>query len=222
MSTCFARSTTARPGSPGAFTLIELLVVIAVIAVLASLIFPAVRKALATSRSAACKSNLHQMGQIFGTYTSDHDGKLPPTGFYGVTPYYNRDMRHMINYLRNYCRLPESGTWSASDFSLMEYAPLFDCPCFKGSHGGKCYELRGDIVVSPGSTARPFGMVGSANGQISIKPLRDTDVREPAQEWALKDDISWTTTPAPSHDSYRNALFFDWHVGALDLNNARL
>ena len=60
-----------------AFTLIELLVVIAIIAVLASLLVPAVQRAMETGRSALCLSNVRQLGLGCGVYISDHEGYLP-------------------------------------------------------------------------------------------------------------------------------------------------
>ena len=56
-----------------AFTLVELLVVIAVIAILAALLLPTLARARASAKSAACKSNLRQLGLVLSMYVSDYD-----------------------------------------------------------------------------------------------------------------------------------------------------
>src|SRR5262245_44770184 len=62
-----------------AFTLIELMVVIGITGILAGLLFPALCKAKAQSRSAACKSNLRQIGFALTMYVSDFHKY--PTGY---------------------------------------------------------------------------------------------------------------------------------------------
>jgi prepilin-type N-terminal cleavage/methylation domain-containing protein/prepilin-type processing-associated H-X9-DG protein len=60
-----------------AFTLIELLVVIAVIGVLASLLLPVLGKVKEAGRSAACLSNLHQIGVALQLYVDANNNRLP-------------------------------------------------------------------------------------------------------------------------------------------------
>jgi prepilin-type N-terminal cleavage/methylation domain-containing protein/prepilin-type processing-associated H-X9-DG protein len=63
-----------------AFTLVELLVVISIIAILASLAVPAVNGALKRGQSAACLSNLRQIGLATIGYATDNDMVLPTAG----------------------------------------------------------------------------------------------------------------------------------------------
>jgi prepilin-type N-terminal cleavage/methylation domain-containing protein/prepilin-type processing-associated H-X9-DG protein len=60
-----------------AFTLIELLVVIAIIAILAALLLPALARSKAAANTAACKSNMKQLGLGFSLYTSDSRETFP-------------------------------------------------------------------------------------------------------------------------------------------------
>jgi prepilin-type N-terminal cleavage/methylation domain-containing protein len=60
-----------------AFTLIELLVVIAIIAILAGLLIPVFSRGKESARSAACLSNLHQIGIGLQLYVSDNANRLP-------------------------------------------------------------------------------------------------------------------------------------------------
>jgi prepilin-type N-terminal cleavage/methylation domain-containing protein len=64
-------STKPRVACRFGFTLIELLVVIAIIAILAALLLPSLSRAKAAGQSAACKSNLRQIGIGLNLYTSD-------------------------------------------------------------------------------------------------------------------------------------------------------
>ena len=59
------------------FTLVELLVVIAITGILAGLLLPALSKAKAHARSAACKNHLSQIGRAMAMYVGEFN-RYPP------------------------------------------------------------------------------------------------------------------------------------------------
>ena len=60
------------------FTLVELLVVIAIIAILATLLVPAVQRAVELANQAACGANLNGMGKAIALYRGeDQNSKFP-------------------------------------------------------------------------------------------------------------------------------------------------
>lgn len=67
------------------FTLVELLVVVAIIGLLIALLLPALQQSRAAARSAACKSNMRQIGLAVQMYANNHNGRFPLTAHAGTT-----------------------------------------------------------------------------------------------------------------------------------------
>src|SRR5690349_18907411 len=68
-----------------AFTLVELLVSVSIVAILGALLLPAMIQARATTRRAACQSNLRQWALAAAMYADAHNGRLPYRG-QGIQP----------------------------------------------------------------------------------------------------------------------------------------
>ncbi len=69
------------------FTLIELLVVIAIISILSAILLPSLSRARETANTAACISNLRQLGQASSSYMGDFNDYLPtPTYISSLNP----------------------------------------------------------------------------------------------------------------------------------------
>jgi prepilin-type N-terminal cleavage/methylation domain-containing protein len=202
-----------------AFTLIELLTVIAIIGVLAAILIPVLGRARESSHDSRCTGNLRQIGGAIQAYANDHRGILPPTGFFGVASYYNRDARNFQNSLLSYLDLKPATTWSTSvDTS---YSPVFECLSYKGASGGKGYVLHdsnttGDPAQDAnGNTVRPWGLIQDAAGT-KVSPAPQRALNMAANEWALRDLDS---SEGGNHPGHQNHLYFDWHVGRVAVNN---
>jgi len=87
-------------GNRRGFTLIELLVVIAIIAILAALLFPVFAMAKAAAKTAACLSNIKQIGVATTLYLNDSDDQWFPASRFDPLPGF-APLRMWIGYDNN-------------------------------------------------------------------------------------------------------------------------
>ncbi len=115
------------------FTLVELLVVVAIISVLAALLLPALEKATNTARTAACASNLKQVGLTFMLYADANTGFFPSPcqdiGYGGSYPAPNYWYNQLGGYT-DYPQLRVGVNWSGLKRTFLQ------CPIWTGSWTG--------------------------------------------------------------------------------------
>jgi Type II secretory pathway, pseudopilin PulG len=196
--------------------LIELLTVIAIIGILAMILVPVVGRARESAKNARCISNLRQVGIAIQNYSGENRGLLPPSGFFGINPYYNRDARNFQHFLLPYLAIKRSSSWSTTEG--LAYSAVFDCPSYKGAFNGKAYTLQQKFNLPDGTEVRPWGFVQDTNGNnINPKPRRLSEM--PPNEWAIRDlDATVNGVAVTAHPNARNTLFFDWHVAKVPVN----
>ncbi len=210
-----------------AFTLIEILVVVSIIAVLASLALPAFHKVQIAADCTRDVANFRLMGSAIASYMADNDNFYPLAGNGGLyNNYYNNGT--MPSVLDPYIGYHPT-VYPAQ-------APYLTTPLWRKTVGAAqvttipCYVINttgvpGDAPTTkttPSSASGPWGYAAQGS------PKRSNFVQSPATTWALSDAdqkfaplnvAGWLGgTPAkPLYGSFRNQLFFDWHVERLQI-----
>ncbi|MBN8249571.1 MAG: DUF1559 domain-containing protein [Verrucomicrobia bacterium] len=187
-----------------AFSLIELLVVVAVIGVLAALLLPALLRARASAHSAACKSNLRQLGVALNLYT-DQYAELPgaPPWFGGVMlegpgRMSGRGLLYLAPFVSAHIYSVD-GEGGIESLRVLNQPSVFHCPA-KGRSNAPSRDLGGTrqrwlpygygynglgTRLRPPTTV-PLGL-GSVESQGMVLRVRSADIRSPTEMVAIGD-----------------------------------
>lgn len=233
--------TSSLPGRSGrvGFTLIEVLTVVAIIGVLAAIIISTVSGVRAKARGAVCMSNMRQIAAAMQLYANDNQRHLPGPIYHRQGPYYNIDHRRLPMRLGSYLDAPKATTYSTAQ-AVMAYAGVFGCPAWEAASApDTIYSLViNDRIPRPGLPAlNPWG-AGDPNGTgnpahattlpMKINQFEAHDIGPLGSVWLITEaDMRFPVIgatlervpSAPAHGSYRTAIFADFHVGRLDLEN---
>jgi prepilin-type N-terminal cleavage/methylation domain-containing protein/prepilin-type processing-associated H-X9-DG protein len=202
-------------GGRGAFTLIELLVVIAVIAILAALLLPALAGGKRAGQSAACKSNLRQIGIAFELYLMDFQ-KYPLCVEGSVRAYVLWEGK-ILPFTAN-----SSNLFVCPAIAWAKWTNKPPMPPRNPSYG---YNIAGSGRYPP--TGTPLGLDGSLR-EDQPAPLAENKVKVPADMIEVADctpktgeadndlddlfAINLLAELAPRHNKGENGVFCDGHV----------
>jgi prepilin-type N-terminal cleavage/methylation domain-containing protein/prepilin-type processing-associated H-X9-DG protein len=208
-------TTSLNMKSNRAFTLIELLVVIAIVAILAALLLPTLSRAKDSAKSAACKSNLRQLGLALTMYANEFQ-HYPPQA------HWDTSINKFVTYAWPAKLLPHVAD-SIGVFRCPSRGAEFNWPTNR-SPLGYDFPLNIDIGTTPFSYGYNAWSADGGVGGLGLSDTPVTRVLKPADMIAIADsagggDIHFSryrgvpiAPPGDLHNRGANAVFCDGHV----------
>lgn len=238
-----------KPKSTTGFTLTELLASVMIIGILGSLVVSSVNKARFSAENIKCVSNLHQIGLGILSYAQDHESTLPGPLLIGIYAWsWHDDPAALTTIIWNYTDVDKTVAVKKREdvFVCPAYGALIRRK-FRGDYSAfPGYVLNAQVpMLNDTLRHQPFGYPGmqirylgqpvqeTAPMRLNALPnIGDVDGQKNASTvWALKDADALDSmaqalgSPAANlpkqmiHGQHRNALFFDFHVGAIDAHD---
>lgn len=229
-----------------AFTLVELLVVILIIAILSAILLPVVNRARASADSTKCLANLRQIGMAISSYANDHDDVLPGPLTLNQTPGFKAGAQGSLPLLlAKYLSISETTGDVMTD--AQKRANVFICPSYlrkvpKADAPDYAMNMRkvsgydrapwggidGQNSTEPLKRSVLTQWIDDVNGERDVRidlsqtfAMRDTDQMD-SQYGVDSQPVDAKMVQYPVHgdgpnDYYRNALFYDMHVGRMTM-----
>ncbi len=194
------------------FTLVEILIVLAIVGILAAILLPAFNRARSAARTAACASNLRQIGLAMRQYAQDNNGLYPDPDIYGFGA---------------------RCAWPDHIFSYVRSEEIFECPEAEGlSYKAGCGPedtSESPIITFNGSydmndLRTPLGKFNVRLSETSLRYASSTvlvldGTGRPMNLGATVNAERILISGVPlRHDDAANVLFADGHVKRLGLD----
>lgn len=240
---------TSKKQRQSGFTLIELLVVVVIIAILAGLLLPVLSKMREGADATKCSANLRQIGAGIGNYVAEHDGYLPGPLTMDQYPIWTSDTSDqqkgsLARLLSKYIDIPETKDATQTGGKAKN---IMVCPSWArvvSAQNGPVYFMNFEDVLEDYDGQPPWGDVRESDQEpvklAVLSSWRNTKKKDNSsseymnlsQTWAMKDadqaaisgdgpsvGNKQSLPPKPVHGDFRNALFYDFHAGKLDLED---